>query len=80
MAFHLLSLSLAVTRNVYSSLESVSCYAVGVCVRTPKPNGKSQILAGRGEKGSSIEIVNVFVEDVNPRTEVPDLKPVLTAL
>lgn len=80
VALHLFSLSLAVTRNIYNSLESVPCYAVGVCVRTPKPNGKSQILARWGKKRSSTDILNAFIENVNPHTEVQDLKPILTVL
>lgn len=73
-------LSLSVTRNIYNSLDSVPCYSVGVCVRTPKPNGKSQILEGWGAKRSSTGIFKAFIEDVSPHTEMPDLKPILTVL
>lgn len=80
VALRLFSLSLTVTRHIYNSLESVPCYPVDMYVRTPKPNGKSQILAGWRKRWSSIDILNAFIEDVNPHTEVPDLKSILTVL
>lgn len=49
-------------------------YLVGVCVSTPNPSGKSQILAGWGKSRSSTDILNAFIEDVNPHTEVLELK------
>lgn len=78
MALHLFSLSLAVARNIYNSLDSVPWfsvpwYTVGVCVRTPNPNGKSQISAGWGRR-TSTDILNAFIEDVNPHIEVLELK------
>lgn len=79
VALHHFPLLLAVTRNIYNSLESALCYNVSMCARTPKPNGKSQILAGWG-KNVLYRYFKCITGGVSLHTEVPDLKLFLTEL